>query len=119
MGEELGGIAQAAAGDVPCPPCCWQEPAATNKDYQGIPEGEWGWAIKQLKCAQAMSRESLEALLLKLKDDEELQQKLKGAVNLDAASAAAREAGFDVSKYDFLENKRLIGPHWLWEWSWI
>ena len=30
-----------------------------------------------------------------------------------------KEAGFDVSKYDFLENKRLIGPHLLWEWNWI
>ncbi len=67
----------------------------------------------------AMSKESLEALLAKLKDDEELQKKLKGAASLDEAVALGKEAGFDISKYDFLENKRLIGPHLLWEWSWI
>lgn len=66
-----------------------------------------------------MSKESLEALLAKLKDDEGLQQSLKSVTNLDDAVALAQSAGFDVSKYDFLEHKSLIGPHWLWEWSWI
>lgn len=66
-----------------------------------------------------MSKESLEALLSKLKDDEELLQSLKSASNLDDAVAIAQAAGFDVSKYDFFGQKRLIGPHLLWEWDWI
>ncbi|MEI6031919.1 MAG: Nif11-like leader peptide family natural product precursor [Synechococcaceae cyanobacterium ELA739] len=66
-----------------------------------------------------MSKESLEALLTKLKDDEGLQQSLKSAANLDEAVALAQAAGFDVTKYDFLGHKGLIGPHWLWEWDWI
>ncbi len=66
-----------------------------------------------------MSKESLEALLAKLKDDEGLEQSLKAASNLDEAVALAQAAGFDVSKYDFLGHKRLIGPHLLWEWDWI
>ena len=66
-----------------------------------------------------MSKESLAALLAKLKDDERLQQSLKSATNLDDAVAIAQAAGYDVSKYDFLEQKRLIGPHLLWEWEWI
>jgi predicted ribosomally synthesized peptide with nif11-like leader len=66
-----------------------------------------------------MSKETLEALLAKLKSDDGLQEKLKAAANLDDAVMLVKEAGFDVSKYDFLENKRLIGPHLLWEWNWI
>jgi predicted ribosomally synthesized peptide with nif11-like leader len=66
-----------------------------------------------------LSKESLAALLAKLKDDERLQQSLKSATNLDDAVAIAQAAGYDVSKYDFLEQKRLIGPHLLWEWEWI
>jgi predicted ribosomally synthesized peptide with nif11-like leader len=66
-----------------------------------------------------LSKESLAALLAKLKDDEPLQQSLKSAINLDDAVAIAQAAGYDVSKYDFLEQKRLIGPHLLWEWEWI
>jgi predicted ribosomally synthesized peptide with nif11-like leader len=49
-----------------------------------------------------MSEEQLTALLAKLKDDAELREKLKGAANLDAAVALAKEAGFDVSKADWL-----------------
>ncbi len=45
-----------------------------------------------------MSEEQLSALLAKLKDDAGLQEKLKGAADLDAAVAMAKEAGFDVSK---------------------
>jgi predicted ribosomally synthesized peptide with nif11-like leader len=52
---------------------------------------------------QAMSEEQLAALLAKLKDDEGLQEKLKGAADLDAAVALAKEAGFDVSKADWLK----------------
>ena len=48
-----------------------------------------------------MSEEQLSALLAKLKEDAGLQQKLKGAGDLDAALAIAKEAGFDVSKADW------------------
>lgn len=66
-----------------------------------------------------MSKEQLQSLIDQLKDDEDLQEKLKGAASLDAAVAIARSFGFDVSKADWLENKRVIGPHWLWELNWI
>ena len=49
-----------------------------------------------------MSEEQLAAILAKLKDDAGLQEKLKGAGDLDAAVALAKEAGFDVSKADWL-----------------
>jgi predicted ribosomally synthesized peptide with nif11-like leader len=50
-----------------------------------------------------MSEEQLSALLAKLKDDAGLQEKLKGAADLDASVALAKEAGFDVSKADWLK----------------
>ena len=50
-----------------------------------------------------MSEEQLSALLAKLKGDAELQEKLKGAADLDAAVALAKEAGFDVTKADWLK----------------
>ncbi len=49
-----------------------------------------------------MSEEQLAALLAKLKDDAGLQEKLKGAADLDGAVAMAKEAGFDISKADWL-----------------
>jgi predicted ribosomally synthesized peptide with nif11-like leader len=49
-----------------------------------------------------MSEEQLAALFAKLKDDAALQEKLKGAADLDAAVAIAKEAGFDISKADLL-----------------
>ena len=49
-----------------------------------------------------MSEEQLTALLAKLKDDAGLQEKLKDAADLDAAMAMAKQAGFDVSKADWL-----------------
>ena len=52
---------------------------------------------------RAMSEEQLSALLAKLKDDAGLQEKLKGAADLDAAVALAKKAGFDVSKADWLK----------------
>ena len=52
---------------------------------------------------QAMSEEQLAALLAQLKEDAVLQEKLKGAADLDAAVALAKEAGFDVSKADWLK----------------
>ncbi len=51
-----------------------------------------------------MSEEQLSALLAKLNDDAGLQEKLKGAGgDIDAAVAIAKEAGFDVSKADWLK----------------
>jgi predicted ribosomally synthesized peptide with nif11-like leader len=50
-----------------------------------------------------MSEEQLSALLAKLKEDAGLQEKLKGAADLDAAVAIAKEAGFDVSKADWVK----------------
>lgn len=53
-------------------------------------------------AVSTMSEEQLSALLAKLKEDAVLQEKLKGATHLDAAVAMAQEAGFDVSKEDWL-----------------
>jgi len=53
----------------------------------------------------AMSKEQLEALFAKLKDDAGLLEKLQGAEDLDAAVALAKEAGFDVSKADWLRHQ--------------
>ena len=50
-----------------------------------------------------MSEEQLSALLAKLKEDAGLQEKLQGAGDPDAAVAIAKEAGFDVSKADWLK----------------
>ena len=52
-----------------------------------------------------MSEEQLKALLIKFKDDAGLQEKLKGAADLDAVLALAKEAGFDVSKSDWLRDQ--------------
>lgn len=49
-----------------------------------------------------MSEQQLSAFLAKLKEDSGLQEKLKGAADLDAAVAMARDAGFGVSKADWL-----------------
>ena len=49
-----------------------------------------------------MSEEQLAALLAKLKDDAGLQEKLKGAADLDAVLAIATEAGFEISKAAWL-----------------
>ena len=50
-----------------------------------------------------MSEEQLAALLAKIKDAAGLQEKRKGAADLDAAVALAKEAGFYVSKADWLK----------------
>ena len=57
-----------------------------------------------------MSEEQLAALLAKLKDDAELQEKLKGAADLDVLLAIAKDAGFEVSKADWLryQAKQII-----------
>jgi predicted ribosomally synthesized peptide with nif11-like leader len=82
-----------------------------------------------------MSEEQLAALLAKLKDDAGLQEKLKGAADLDAVLAIAKDAGFDVSKADWLRyqanqtielsDEELEGvagggwgdPNWGWEFN--
>ena len=52
-----------------------------------------------------MSEEQLSALLARIKEDAGLQEKLKVAADLDAAVALAKEAGFDVSKADWLRHQ--------------
>ena len=52
---------------------------------------------------RAMSEEQLTALLAKLKDDAGLREKLESAADLDAFLAIAKEAGFNISKADWLE----------------
>ena len=54
---------------------------------------------------QVMSETQLAALLAKLNDDAGLRLKLKGAADLDAAVAMAQEAGFDVSKADWIKHQ--------------
>ena len=51
----------------------------------------------------AMSEEQLSARLAKLRDNADLREKLQGAGDLDVALALAKEAGFDVSKADWLK----------------
>ena len=50
-----------------------------------------------------MSQEQLAALLAKMKEDAGLEEKLKGAADLDAFLTIAKEAGFDVSKADWIK----------------
>ena len=51
-----------------------------------------------------MSEEQLSALLAKLKEDAGLRERLQGAGgDLDAAVALVKEAGFDLSKADWLK----------------
>jgi predicted ribosomally synthesized peptide with nif11-like leader len=52
-----------------------------------------------------MSEEKLSAFLAKLKDDTGLQEKLKGAADLDAVVAIAKDSGFEVSKEDLLSHQ--------------
>ena len=49
----------------------------------------------------------IQALLGKLNDVPGLQEKIKGAADLDAALAIAKEAGFDITKAEYLEYKRM------------
>lgn len=51
-----------------------------------------------------MSAEQLSALIANLKADPGFREKLQGAADLDAAVAMAQEAGFDVSKDDWLQR---------------
>ena len=53
--------------------------------------------LEARKIFKAMSKEQLQTLLDQLKDDVDLQGKLKGAANLDAAVSIANSMGFVVS----------------------
>ena len=50
-----------------------------------------------------MSEDQLKSFLQVVKTDSGLQEKLKAALSIDASVVIARDAGFDVSKSDFLE----------------
>ncbi len=52
-----------------------------------------------------MSEEQLKAFLEAVKANTGLQEKLKGAADLAAAVAIAKEAGFDVRKADWLRHQ--------------
>ena len=52
-----------------------------------------------------MSEEQLSALIAKLKKDAGFREKLRGVADLDAAIVLAREAGFEVSKPDWLQHQ--------------
>jgi predicted ribosomally synthesized peptide with nif11-like leader len=60
-----------------------------------------------MHAISAMSEEQFFSLIAQLKEDTELQEKLKGASDLDAAVAIAKEAGFDVSKADWLKHQTM------------
>ena len=68
-----------------------------------VADGSWEIGYEgRVYAVSAMSEEQLSAFLAALKADAGLQEKLKGAADLDAAVAIAKEAGFDVSKADWL-----------------
>ena len=50
-----------------------------------------------------MPEEQLTALLAKLKDDSGFRERLQGAGDLDAFLVIAKEAGFAISKADWLK----------------
>jgi len=56
----------------------------------------------------AMSEEQLAALIDAAQRDVGLQEKLKGAADLDAVLAIAKEAGFDVSKAALLRYQAMM-----------
>ena len=61
-----------------------------------------GAKLEQQTPLRAMSEEQLAALLAKLKDDAGLREKLQGAADLDAVLVIAKDAGFDISKANWL-----------------
>ncbi len=54
---------------------------------------------------KSMSEQQLTALLAKIKDDAGLREKLQGAADPNAAVAFAKEAGFEVSKAEWLKSQ--------------
>ncbi len=57
-----------------------------------------------------MSEEQLSALLAKLKEDAGLREKFQSAADIDAFLALAQEAGFDVSKADWMKHQAIQTP---------
>ena len=74
-----------------------------------------------------MSEEQLKAFIEKVKADTSLQEKLKAAVDADAVTAIAKEAGFSISADDLKkaqsefseeELEGVAGGTWSsWWWS--
>ena len=52
-----------------------------------------------------MSEQQLKAFLEKVKGDTSLQEKLKAAVDADAVTAIAKEAGFSISAEDLTKDQ--------------
>ena len=63
----------------------------------------FGARLERYTPLSAMSAEQLTAFWAAVEADASLEETLKGAADLDAAVAVAKEAGFDVSKADLLE----------------
>ena len=61
-----------------------------------------------------MSLEQLKAFLEKVKGDSNLQEKLKAAVDADAVTAIAKEAGFSISADDLKNAQSEISEEELW-----
>ncbi len=51
-----------------------------------------------------MSKQQLSSLLARLKGDKSLREKFQIAADLDSALSLAKEAGFDVSKAEWLRH---------------
>jgi predicted ribosomally synthesized peptide with nif11-like leader len=84
----------------------WDGSGAWAQPIRLIPG--WGCEMMEATTTRAfpvMSEEQLSALLAKLKEDAGLQEKLKGAADLDTALAIAKEAGFEVSKADWVRRQ--------------
>ncbi len=64
--------------------------------------GRWSIKTRSMRY-QAMAAEQLSAFFEAVKADAGLEEKLKAAGDLDTAAAIAKEAGFDVSKADWLK----------------
>ncbi len=58
--------------------------------------------FREMHAISTLSEAQRSALLARGKSDAELQKRLKSAADLDAAVQIAKEAGFDVSKSDWL-----------------
>jgi predicted ribosomally synthesized peptide with nif11-like leader len=61
--------------------------------------------MNPLTLFTTMSEEQLSALLANLKEDAGLREKFQAAGDLEAFIAMAKEAGFDVSKADWLRHQ--------------
>ena len=91
LGDELGGYG-GGWSDKPASPK--SDNAACRRDNE----------MKEAPFFQ-MSEEQLKAFLEKVKGDTTLQEKLKAAVDADAVTAIAKEAGFSISADDLKDFK--------------